>query len=159
MTAAPSMAEVLGRHMPGDYTYLFDADPASTPPERTVRCRCGDRGGSTFAEHVAQALAAAGFGHVASVERERDALLALARHAISAHRDLHRIYGSTAVCGGGIGGAAMTQHCGVICGYNERHDGENAAWHRVERAYFRHQDGDPAWADDLRATLDGEATP
>ena len=70
---APSMAEVLGRHLPGDYTHLFDADPASTPPERTVRCRCGDRGGSTFAEHVAQALADAGFGHVASVERERDA--------------------------------------------------------------------------------------
>lgn len=76
-----------------------------------------------------------------------DALLRLVQAAIQAHRDQHKIYGSTSTCSGGIGGAAMTQHCSIVCGYHERHDAENEAWHDVERAYFRRQDGDPEWAD------------
>ena len=76
-----------------------------------------------------------------------DALVLLVQRAIEAHRNLHVIYGSTAVCGGGIGGAAMTQHCGVTCGYHENHEADNERWYDVERAYFRRQDGDPEWAD------------
>ncbi|HET7386910.1 MAG TPA: hypothetical protein VFJ19_09645 [Nocardioidaceae bacterium] len=78
---------------------------------------------------------------------ETDALVRLVQAAIGAHRDLHRMYGNTAVCGGGVGGAAMTQHCGVTCGYYECHEAENDRWQDVERAYFRRQDGDPEWAD------------
>jgi hypothetical protein len=79
--------------------------------------------------------------------READNLLRLTQAAITAHRDLHRIYGNTSACSGGIGGAALTQHCGVTCGYFERHEGETSRWYDVERAYFRRQDGDPEWAD------------
>jgi hypothetical protein len=71
----------------------------------------------------------------------------LLQQAIIAHRDQHDMYGSTAACSGGIGGAAMTLHCSVTCGYYERHQGENDRWEDVERAYFRRQDGDPEWAD------------
>lgn len=78
---------------------------------------------------------------------EKDALLRLVQAAIQTHRDQHKIYGSTAVCSGGIGGAAMTQHCAVTCGYDERHEAENERWYDVERAYFRRQEGDPEWAD------------
>ena len=74
-------------------------------------------------------------------------LLRLVQAAIQAHRDLHMIYGSTATCGGGIGGQAMTQHCGVTCGYFEQHEADNNRWCDVERAYFRRQEGDPEWAD------------
>lgn len=83
--------------------------------------------------------------------RDRDGLLLLVQKAISTHRDLHRMYGNTAACGGGIGGAAMTQHCGVTCGYFEKHEAENEAWHAVEAAYFRRQGGDPDWLAALRA--------
>lgn len=57
------------------------------------------------------------------------------REAIIAHRDLHRIYGSTATCGGGIGGAMMTAHCGVVCNRGN-HEAENTAWEAVEKSYF-----------------------
>lgn len=57
------------------------------------------------------------------------------REAIAAHRNLHLIYGSTATCGGGIGGQMMTQHCGVTCNRGN-HDAENAAWEAVEKSYF-----------------------
>jgi hypothetical protein len=78
---------------------------------------------------------------------EKDALLRLVQEAIQAHRDLHKIYGNTSACGGGIGGSALTQHCGVTCGYGERHESDNDRWYDVERAYFRRQDGDLEWAD------------
>ena len=57
------------------------------------------------------------------------------RGALTAHRDLHQIYGSTATCGGGIGGAMMTAHCGVVCNRGN-HETENAAWEAVEKSYF-----------------------
>src|SRR5690349_15401759 len=78
---------------------------------------------------------------------ENDALLRLVRAAIESHRELHKVYANTAACSGGIGGAALTQHCGVCCGYVEKHEADNDRWYDVERAYFRRQDGDPEWAD------------
>jgi len=78
---------------------------------------------------------------------EFDVLVRLIQWAIQAHRDLHVIHGSTAVCGGVIGGQALTQHCGVTCGYDERHTAENERWYDVERAYFRLHEGDPEWAE------------
>lgn len=78
---------------------------------------------------------------------ELDDLLRLVRAAIQVHRDLHPIYGNTSACGGGIGGAVMTQHCGVICGYHDRHARANDAWREVEAAYFRREKGDSEWAD------------
>lgn len=93
---------------------------------------------------------------LARVEDDRDALLLLAQEAIQAHRDLHQVYGNTSACGGGIGGAAMTQHCGVTCGYFEKHEADNDHWHRVESAYFRRQDGDPEWGAALRGPSDTE---
>ena len=35
--------------------------------------------------------------------------------AVQAHRNLHRAYASTSVCRGGIGGQAITSHCGEVC--------------------------------------------
>lgn len=55
--------------------------------------------------------------------------------AIQAHRDLHPTYGSTAACGGGIGGMTLTEHCAVVC-QNPKHDAAKATWHEVEMAYF-----------------------
>ena len=52
-----ALAGVLGQHHPGDYTHLFDDDPASTPPDRLVRCRCGWRGPGSHNAHLADALA------------------------------------------------------------------------------------------------------
>ena len=78
---------------------------------------------------------------------ENDALLRLVREAITTHRELHKIYGNTTACAGGIGGQAMTQHCGVTCGYDDRHQSDNDRWYDVERAYFRRQEGDPEWPD------------
>ncbi len=64
MTAAPSMAEVLENH----------AVAATGLGEWCCKCSPGEwRPLALRHRHVAQALAAAGFGHVASVERERDA--------------------------------------------------------------------------------------
>ncbi len=84
-------------------------------------------------------------------EREIESLERLIAAAITAHRDLHRVYANTAVCGGGIGGRMLTDHCGVTCRYHERHEAENKAWDRVVRAYFHRQDGDPDWAAYLEA--------
>ena len=77
---APSMAEVLAKH-----AARWDHDVSYYMP---VACECGverpDGDGSDelwHAEHQAQALADAGFGHVASVKRKRDDLMALAVEA------------------------------------------------------------------------------
>lgn len=86
---------------------------------------------------------------------EKDALVRLVQAAITTHRDLHRVYGNTAACGGGIGGAAITQHCGVVCGYSDHHEAENDRWHEVERAYFRLIDGDLEWAESIPGDLPG----
>lgn len=61
------------------------------------------------------------------------------REAIIAHRNLHPTYGSTAVCGGGVGGQMMTQHCAVTCD-NPEHDEAKQAWRAVEKSYFDETD-------------------
>ena len=67
----------------------------------------------------------------------------LLRRAITAHRDLHQVYGNTSACRGGVGGKAMTAHCGVICP-SLAHDGERAAWDQVERDFFDRSHPAPA---------------
>ena len=56
----------------------------------------------------------------APVTVEREAL-DLAARALGYHYDSHPIYGSTAACGGGIGGSVMTAHCTVLCD-SPKHD-------------------------------------
>ena len=51
---------------------------------------------------------------------------------VQAHRDLHKTYGSTVACRGGIGGQALTSHCGEICCNADAHQKEMAAWQKLE---------------------------
>lgn len=34
---------------------------------------------------------------------------------LTSYQNLHRTYGSTSVCWGGIGGQMFTSHCGAVC--------------------------------------------
>ena len=52
--------------------------------------------------------------------------------AVQAHRNLHRAYASTSVCRGGIGGQAITSHCGEVCDNYEAHEKEIEAWQKLE---------------------------
>ena len=52
--------------------------------------------------------------------------------AVQAHRDLHKTYGSTSACRGGIGGQALTSHCGEICYNADAHQKEMEAWQKLE---------------------------
>ena len=52
--------------------------------------------------------------------------------AVQAHRNLHRAYASTSVCRGGIGGQALTSHCGEICYNADAHQKEMEAWQKLE---------------------------
>ena len=51
---------------------------------------------------------------------------------VQAHRNLHRAYASTSVCRGGIGGQAITSHCGEVCDNYEAHEKEIEAWQKLE---------------------------
>ena len=51
---------------------------------------------------------------------------------VQAHRNLHRAYASTSVCRGGIGGQALTSHCGEICYNADAHQKEMEAWQKME---------------------------
>ena len=51
---------------------------------------------------------------------------------VQAHRDLHKTYGSTSACRGGIGGQALTSHCGEICYNADAHQKEMEAWQKLE---------------------------
>ena len=51
---------------------------------------------------------------------------------VQAHRDLHKTYGSTVACRGGIGGQALTSHCGEICCNADAHQKEMEAWQKLE---------------------------
>ena len=51
---------------------------------------------------------------------------------VQAHRDLHKTYGSTVACRGGIGGRALTSHCGEICCNADAHQKEMEAWQKLE---------------------------
>lgn len=69
-----------------------------------------------------------------AVEREAAAKArgeALAE-AVQAHRNLHKVYGSTAVCRGGIGGQALTPHCAEICYNADAHEKEMEVWRQLE---------------------------
>ena len=52
--------------------------------------------------------------------------------AVQAHRNLHRAYASTSVCRGGIGGQAITSHCGEVCDNYEAHEKDTEAWTELE---------------------------
>ena len=52
--------------------------------------------------------------------------------AVQAHRNLHKTYGSTSACRGGIGGQALTSHCGEICYNADAHQKEMEAWQKLE---------------------------
>jgi len=51
----------------------------------------------------------------------------LARRVLILHQQTHKVYGSTAVCWGGIGGAMMTEHCHLTCS-NPKHEGDRDDW-------------------------------
>ena len=51
---------------------------------------------------------------------------------VQAHRDLHKTYGSTSACRVGIGGQALTSHCGEICYNADAHQKEMEAWQKLE---------------------------
>ena len=51
---------------------------------------------------------------------------------VQAHRNLHKTYGSTSACRGGIGGQALTSHCGEICCNADAHQKEMEAWQKLE---------------------------
>ena len=51
---------------------------------------------------------------------------------VQAHRHLHRAYASTSVCRGGIGGQAITSHCGEVCDNYEAHEKDTEAWTELE---------------------------
>ena len=51
---------------------------------------------------------------------------------VQAHLDLHKTYGSTVACRGGIGGQALTSHCGEICCNADAHQKEMEAWQKLE---------------------------
>lgn len=51
---------------------------------------------------------------------------------VQAHRDLHKTYGSTSACRGGVGGRALTSHCAEICYNAGAHEKEMEAWQRLE---------------------------
>lgn len=86
-----------------------------------------------------QAVDITGYSHefdrmIASVER---AAAARARgeaiiETVQAHRDLHKTYGSTSACRGGVGGQALTSHCAEICYNAGAHEKEMEAWQRLE---------------------------
>ena len=85
-------------------------------------------------EEAVMQLTEYGNGFIAEVER---AAAARARgealiEAVQAHRNLHRAYASTSVCRGGIGGQAITSHCGEVCDNYEAHEKDTEAWTELE---------------------------
>lgn len=83
---------------------------------------------------------------------EEEKLAKLVGTILLADADLHRIYGSTSTCGGGIGGQAMTPHCGVVCQLPHKHIKENNQMESARRAYMHYRDGNPDWFDYLETT-------
>ena len=66
--------------------------------------------------------------HAAAARARGEALI----EVVQAHRNLHRAYASTSVCRGGIGGQAITSHCGEVCDNYEAHEKEIEAWQKLE---------------------------
>lgn len=46
------------------------------------------------------------------------------RSYVKADQAMHKVYGSTSVCYGGIGGSAMTEHCAHVCHNVSAHEKE-----------------------------------
>lgn len=57
-----------------------------------------------------------------------DELDRVLRNYVIAEQRMHRTYGSTAACSGGVGGAALTAHCAHICHNFPAHADETAEW-------------------------------
>ena len=55
---------------------------------------------------------------------------------VAAEMAMHPVYGSTAVCHGGIGGAAMTQHCIHTCYNFSAHSKEEETYQQSLRAVY-----------------------
>ncbi len=109
----------------------------SSVKDRTERCTC-------VTPTTEQVRLATGFKHSIQAERfdrwlaevERAAAARARGEAIietvQAHRDLHKTYGSTSACRGGVGGQALTSHCAEICYNAGAHEKEMEAWQRLE---------------------------
>ena len=64
-------------------------------------------------------------GDLQSLEDENRRLREILGEMYTVFMDMHKVYGSTAVCWGGIGGAAMTSHCSWECDNHQAHHDEN----------------------------------
>jgi hypothetical protein len=74
-----------------------------------------------------------GGGRATSGATQDAVLRAAVRELIFAGVDMHPVYGNTAACSGGIGGASVTAHCAELCP-SPKHD---AARERHEAAVRR----------------------
>lgn len=139
--AAPSMAEVLAKHAYG-------------AGSQGRYCQCGAMGQgdrqANHAAHVARALAAAGFGHVASVEAERDGNARAARALIRGQAELGRRLAATEAQVAAV--RALADEWGI-----SSTDGGFVG--DADFAEALRESGAWRFARDLRRALDGEATP
>jgi hypothetical protein len=67
-------------------------------------------------------------------------VLEIVKEFWAAEMDMHPIYGSTSVCGGGIGGSTMTEHCAHIC-LNPVHDKAKARYEAAKVALWHWMNG------------------
>lgn len=59
-------------------------------------------------------------------DAREDRLLNLLGEIADVFNEVHKVYGSTTVCWGGIGGAAMTHHCSWECDNHQAHHDTNS---------------------------------
>lgn len=64
-------------------------------------------------------------------------LLAASKQLVAATQKLHRVYGSTSVCYGGIGGSMITSHCGWTCENHSAHAQDVADYVAAMTAMFK----------------------
>ena len=101
------------------------SDDEFTPTEWEVREQYA--GGNIHAEAEFDRMIAE-VERAAAAKARGEALI----EAVQAHRNLHRAYASTSVCRGGIGGQAITSHCGEVCDNYEAHEKDTEAWQKLE---------------------------
>ena len=101
------------------------SDDEFTPTEWEVREQYA--GGNIHAEGEFDRMIAE-VERAAAAKARGEALI----EVVQAHRDLHKTYGSTVACRGGIGGQALTSHCGEICYNAGAHEKDTEAWQRLE---------------------------
>lgn len=56
------------------------------------------------------------------------------RRFMIAEMNMHKTYGSTATCHGGIGGSALTQHCSHTCNNSPKHEKEQNEYRLASHA-------------------------